>query len=76
MATSSVRISADLLDQARDAAKSEFRSVQGQLEYWARVGKAASENPDLPTSFVMEAVSSLAEPRSLATEFVPRSSSK
>ena len=73
MATSSVRISSELLDQARDAAHAEFRSVQGQLEFWARVGKAATENPDLPTSFVVEAVSSLAEPRSLATEFVPRS---
>ena len=73
MATSSVRISAELLEQARDAAHAEFRSVQGQLEFWARVGKAASENPDLPTSFIVEAVSSLAEPRSLATEFKPRS---
>jgi len=76
MTTSSVRISTELLEQARDAAQAEFRSVQGQLEYWARIGKAASENPDLPTSFVVEAVSSLAEPRSMATEFVPRSASK
>jgi hypothetical protein len=76
MATSSVRISAELLEQARIAAQAEFRSVQGQLEFWARVGKAASENPDLPTSFVVEAVSSMAEPRALATEFKPRSTAK
>lgn len=76
MATSSVRISADLVDQARLAAQTEFRTVQGQLEFWARVGKAASENPDLPTSFVIEAVSSLAEPRSQATVFQPRSADK
>jgi hypothetical protein len=76
MTTASVRISSELLEQARAAAHSEFRTVQGQLEYWARVGKAASENPELPTSFVIEAVSSMAEPRSLATEFQPESLAK
>lgn len=76
MSTSSVRISTELLEQARIGAQSEFRTVQGQLEFWAKVGKAAAENPDLPAGFVVEAVSSLAEPRSSATEFKPRSAKK
>jgi len=72
--TSSVRIAADLLDAARLAAKVEHRTLQGQLEYWARVGKAGLENPDLPIDFVSESLASLAEPRSESLSFTPRSS--
>lgn len=71
--TSSVRIATDLLDAARLAAKVEHRTVQGQLEYWARVGKAGLENPDLPIDFVSESLASLAEPRSESLPFAPRS---
>ena len=72
--TSSVRIATDLLDAARLAAKVEHRTLQGQLEYWARVGKAGLENPDLPIGFVSESLASLAEPRAEALPFIPRSS--
>jgi hypothetical protein len=37
------------------------------------VGRAALDNPDLPVSFVAEALASLAAPRDQATPFVPRS---
>jgi hypothetical protein len=30
------------------------RSVPKQIEYWARIGKIAEENPDLPYSFIRE----------------------
>ena len=69
--TSSVRLSKDLVDQARLSAKAEFRTVQGQLEYWALVGKAALENPDLPIEFVSEALLGLNE--TSGVPFVPRS---
>ncbi|NCV35572.1 MAG: hypothetical protein EBW31_00245 [Actinobacteria bacterium] len=72
--TSSVRIARDLLEAARLAAKVEHRTLQGQLEYWARVGKAGLENPDLPIDFVSESLASLAEPRAEALPFTPRSS--
>lgn len=72
--TSSVRIARDLLEAARRAAKVEHRTLQGQLEYWARVGKAGLENPDLPIDFVSESLASLAEPRAEALPFTPRSS--
>lgn len=29
------------------AAKAEFRTVQGQVEFWAKVGRAALDNPDI-----------------------------
>jgi hypothetical protein len=73
MTTSSVRISSELIERARLEAKGEMRTVQAQLEFWIRVGKATLENPDLPASFVAEAVLSLEEPREIATKFEPRS---
>ena len=59
---------------ARAAAKAEFRTVQGQVEFWAKVGRAALDNPDLPASFIAESLMSLAESREDSTPFVPRSS--
>ena len=73
MQTSSVRIKSELIEAARQEAKGEMRTVQGQLEFWIKVGKAALENPELPASFVAEAVLALEEPRELATTFIPRS---
>jgi hypothetical protein len=73
MSTLSVRIDEALVNAARVAAKAEFRTVQGQVEYWAKVGRAALDNPDLPVSFVAESLMSLAEPREDSTPFVPRS---
>ncbi len=75
MSTLSVRIDETLVNAARVAAKAEFRTVQGQLEYWAKVGRAALDNPDLPVSFVAESLMSMAEPREDSTPFVPRSRS-
>ena len=73
MSTISVRIDETLVDAARTAAKAEFRTVQGQVEFWAKVGRAALDNPDLPASFIAESLMSLAEPREDATPSVPRS---
>ncbi|MCL2830029.1 MAG: ParD-like family protein [Betaproteobacteria bacterium] len=73
MASISVRMDEALVNEARAAAKTEYRTVQGQMEFWARVGRAALDNPDLPASFIAESLMSLAEPREEATPFVPRS---
>lgn len=73
MSTISVRIDEALVDAARAAAKAEFRTVQGQVEFWAKVGRAALDNPDLPASFIAESLMGLAELREDATPFVPRS---
>ena len=70
--SASVRLSVDLINAARTAARAEHRTLQGQIEYWARVGKANLENPDLPVDFVASALESLAEPRGEATKFTPR----
>lgn len=73
MSTVSVRINEDLVKAARTAAKAEFRTVQGQVEFWAKVGRAALDNPDLPASFIAESLMSMEEPRAESTVFEPRS---
>ncbi|NMG15920.1 ParD-like family protein [Aromatoleum bremense] len=72
-ATTSIRIDQTLYNQAKVDAAAEHRTIAGQIEFWAKVGRAALDNPDLPVSFVAEALVSMAEPREDATPFVPRS---
>ena len=76
MSTVSMRIDESLVGAARVAAKAEFRTVQGQVEFWAKVGRAALDNPDLPASFIAESLMSQAEPREDSTPFVLRSSQR
>ena len=47
-ASTSIRINQDLYEQAKQDAALEHRSIAGQIEFWARVGRAALDNPDLP----------------------------
>jgi len=70
--TTSIRIDQTLYDQARIDATTERRTIAGQVEYWARIGRAALDNPDLPIDFIAESLASLSEPRAQATPFVPR----
>ncbi|WP_229211503.1 MULTISPECIES: ParD-like family protein [unclassified Duganella] len=72
--STSVRINQDLYELARQDAALEHRTIAGQIEFWARIGRAALDNPDLPVSFVAESLASLAEPREQAQPFIPRSS--
>jgi len=68
-----VRIDDTLYEQARAEAQIERRTIAGQIEFWAMVGRAALDNPDLPVTFVAQSLAALAEPREQATPFVPRS---
>lgn len=74
-ATTSIRIDQRLYEQAKADALVEHRSIAGQVEYWAKVGRAALDNPDLPVSFIAESLAAMAEPREQATPFVPRTRS-
>ena len=71
-ASTSIRIDQALYEQAKTDASIEHRSIAGLIEFWARVGRAALDNPDLPVTFVAESLASIAEPREQATAFVPR----
>lgn len=71
--STSIRIDQRLYNQAKQDAAAEHRTIAGQIEYWAKVGRAALDNPDLPVSFVAESLASMAESREDATPFVPGS---
>ena len=64
--STSIRINQDLYEQAKQDAVLEHRSIAGQIEFWARVGRAALDNPDLPVSFVAESLASMSEPSIVA----------
>ena len=72
-ASISIRIHQELYDQAKQDAEIEHRSISGQIEFWAKLGRAAIDNPDLPISFIAESLASMREPREQAQPFVPRS---
>jgi len=56
-----VRISDELLDEAKKYSKIDHRSLTGQIEHWARVGKCAEENPDLTYDLIKEILIGIAE---------------
>jgi len=70
-----VRIDDALYNEARAHAHAERRTIAGQLEFWAMVGKAALDNPDLPIEFVKDLLIARAEGQSLAIPFIPESTS-
>lgn len=53
MATA-VRISEELANDAKKFSRVDHRSLTGQIEHWARMGKCAEENPDLTYSLIKE----------------------
>jgi hypothetical protein len=66
-----VRIDEALYEQARAQAQAERRTIAGQIEFWALVGRTALDNPDLPIDLVRDLLIARAEGPTLATPFVP-----
>ena len=54
MASVSVRVDAELFDEALAEGKAEFRSAAQQINFWAKIGRNALANPDLPIEFVRD----------------------
>jgi len=50
----SIKISEELYRVAKWTAEAENRSISGQIEFWAKFGRAAIDNPDLPVDFIRE----------------------
>jgi ParD-like antitoxin of type II bacterial toxin-antitoxin system len=59
--TTAVRINDDLVRDAKIYSKIDKRSLTGQIEYWARIGKCAEENPDLTYSLIKDILIGIAE---------------
>ena len=47
-----IKISDKIAHEARISAKVARRSMAGQVEYWAFIGKIAEDNPDLSFSVI------------------------
>jgi hypothetical protein len=56
-----LKLSDDLINLAKPHAAAEHRSVPKQIEYWARLGKAVEDNPELPLQFIKDTLLALAE---------------
>ena len=67
--TKAVRISTEIYNLAQMTAEGVNRSTSGQLEYWARLGHAAEDNPDLPIDFIKDILISKGQNRRLAETF-------
>ncbi len=52
--STAVRISEKLARVAKIQSKVENRSLTGQIEFWAKIGKMAEENPDMPYNLLRE----------------------
>ena len=66
-----VRISDIIYEAAAKTATAEYRSTAQQIEYWAAIGKAALDNPDLPIEFIRDILVARGRDISLAEPFVP-----
>ncbi len=49
-----VKLPEPLVEVARRYGSIEHRSVPKQIEYWTRIGKIATENPDLSFSLIRD----------------------
>ncbi len=49
-----IKLSDDLLKEARRYGEVYSRSVPKQIEYWSRIGKIAEENSDLSFNFIKD----------------------
>ena len=52
--TTAVRVSDKLVREARLVSAVDNRSVTGQIEHWAKIGKCAEENPELTYSLIKD----------------------
>ena len=64
-----IRIDNVIYEDARKVAKAECRSIPGQIEFWAKIGRCALDNPDLPIEFIKELLISKNSDRNLAEPF-------
>lgn len=61
--STTLKLSDALIESARPYAAAMHRSIPKQIEYWARIGKAAEDNPDLPVSLIIDILVAIEEDR-------------
>ncbi len=59
--SAALRISDELASEARKQSRVDHRSLAGQIEHWARIGKIAEENPDMTLALIRDILLGLEE---------------
>lgn len=54
-----INLSDELVEKAKKYGSVYSRSTPKQIEYWAKIGKVAEENPDLPYEFIKDVLLAL-----------------
>lgn len=54
----------------KKVAKAEYRTAPHQIEFWAKIGKCALDNPDLSIEFIKDILISKQQDHSLAEPFI------
>lgn len=52
--SSAVKLSSSIINDAKIISKALHRSVAGQIEHWAKIGKIAEENPEMNYEFIKD----------------------
>ncbi len=66
-----INISDELIMQAKIRGEVFKRTVDEQIEYWAKIGQLAEENPDLPLPFIQDILTGKEQIRSgLGTPYI------
>lgn len=56
-----IKLSDSLIALVKPHAAATHRSIPKQIEYWARLGKAVEDNPDMPVLLIKETLVALEE---------------
>ena len=65
-----VKLSDNIVSEAKIISKVFNRSIAGQIEYWAKIGKIIEDNPDLTYEFIKDILLSREEARAGVSAFV------
>ena len=64
MTSTAIKIDNNIVDQAKTYGKAESRSATKQVEYWAKIGKIAQDNPDLTYDDITDILLGMAQAQS------------
>ncbi len=64
-----VNLPNDLVEKAKKYGAVFHRSTPKQIEYWATIGRACEDNPDLPYEFIKDILLALEEEGGTPFEF-------
>jgi hypothetical protein len=61
MMATHIGISENLIEEARIYGEIDKRTLAGQIEHWAKIGKCAEQNPDLTYSLIKDILTGIEE---------------